>query len=163
MGASVYDIPHDVSPAVQFVCVSTAPLTGPQFIFPSGRQVLTPSRQLRNGVLYVIRRFFFSADISALEWQGGWVVPPTLQMYNSGNGNAPIFREPLQLASYAENTEFIEKFYVRAEPADLTFEFNATINASPALAGKTAIRAVFGLIAYEVADDRYIKAFLGGY
>ncbi len=158
--ALVYSIPHYSSRAIQLVAVAPSlPLAGGQFVWDGSWGEMTPPRTLRYGQLYIVRAFAFSADVAETDWQGNFAVAPQIQFGLSNNGFAPLFRDPLVLLKYAESAEFTEGWIVTGNPSELRYRMTGSINAAPSLAGKTTLRAIVSLQAYEIADDNFIRTW----
>lgn len=156
--ALAYSIPHANSKAIQMVAVAQSlPLAGGQFVWDGQWTPCTPARSLRRGQLYVVRSYGFSADVSELDWQANFIEAPQIQFGTTNNGLAPLFRDPLVLLKYTDSSEFIESWIVSGTPSELRFRVTGSIGASLALAGKTSIRAIVTLLAYEISDDSFIK------
>ena len=147
------------SSTVLFSAVSEAPLVGADYTFPGTWQSMVLPRFLRRGV-YIVTTLQFGADIAEFDWQSSWTTVPTIRWGLTSNGLASLFRDEIPLTKYTEGVDFREAFVVGQEPSEIKFRLSGVLRQSPSLVGKASVRASINLIAYEISDNEFQKAFL---
>jgi hypothetical protein len=158
--ARLEDLPYNDSPPVQFVYEQTATLNAGIYNFvnttPQDLKVLRP---VLENVLYYFRNVTLTADIENQDFTSAITNNIQFQLYRTGNGLAPLFREAILMNQFFQQLDYRFNWFSNISNDVLKGSFSGTLKQTPALIGKGSITLKAVIIAQEIVDEQFIKAF----
>jgi hypothetical protein len=156
----IEDMPYWSSPPVQFVYQSTAPLAVGAYAWNDSPSPLTPLRPLVDNAAYYFRSVSLSANISELDFEinlvGSAVVPP-IQFFTflTGDANAVLFREPIQMVKYFQNFDYRYLWGRQKGNNQLLCAFRGALLQGPTLIGARSVTLKAIISAQEITDIEF--------
>lgn len=160
----IEDLPYATSPPVQWVYERSHGVAAGAYTWADAPGAMVFSRPVLPNVVYYIRNFSLSADISENDFLNNVSVSPLFQIYFSLDPNNVLLREPLIMNKYYDQFDFRYMLMTQKDGDTLLGAFlSGTINQGPSLIGKATIRLKVAISAQEIADQYFVDAFLKGY
>jgi len=158
----IEDLPYYFSPPLQFVFTQSATLTAGTYPFTAARAVITNEKDIQDNTIFFIKALSFSADIPVTDYQqalklaAGTVDIPRFSAFLEGDGNSPLFKDPIDLHDYFNDQEFKQVVHPKQFPNRFTGFFRGTLQQTAALAGITEVNLTVQMWVQEITDDNFI-------
>lgn len=158
----IWRIPFQKSPLVFFTGEFSAPLVAGQYEWAATLQDFFPQTTLTNQALYFFWDLDFTCDVGETDFQGAIVDTPLVSVYLSAKPNEPLFRQPFRCPKYYAAKPVQQGNQIQQTPNRLQFGVTGVLNQTAALLGKTAIKAIIQMTAYEITEPDYKRMFKDG-
>jgi hypothetical protein len=158
----IWRIPFWKSPLVFFTGEFSAPLVAGQYEWAATLQDFFPQTTLTHQAMYFFWDLDFTCDIGDEDYKGAIQDTPLISVYLSAKPNEPIFRQPFRCPKYYESKPIQQGAMIRQTPNRLQFGVTGILNQTAALLGKTSIKAIIQITAYEITEPDFKSAFMEG-
>ena len=153
------DLPYNTSPPIQFTYESTVNLSLGYYLWDDPATALVPSRPILNNALYYFRSITLTADIEQLDFTTNLVNVPQFFMFKESNGDAILFREPINMNTFYQNFDY--RLFWQSHRANdvLKAAFRGSLIQGAGLIGKPDITLKAIISAQEIVDEGFINKF----
>lgn len=158
----IWAMPYGRSPITFFVGQVEAPLTLGSYVFNGALTNFLTQTPLVPQSLYWFLDWNFSVDVAEADYTAAIVRTPLVSVYERARPKQPVFRQPFPVPIYYANKWILQGFRNLISPNELLFSIEGLVGQTPALLGKTSIRATVQFTAYEITDQALITRFLEG-
>jgi hypothetical protein len=158
----IWRIPFQKSPLVFFTGEFSAPLLAGQYQWAATLLDFFPQTTLTNQAIYFFWDFDFTCDIDADDYKGAIASTPLVSVYVSAKPNEPVFRQPFRCPKYYDGKPIYQGERIRSTPNRLQFGVTGILNQTAALLGKTSVKAIIQITAFEITDPDYKLMFSEG-
>lgn len=119
-----------------------------------------PFQPIRQGNLYIIERYSFSADVAEAAFTEAVFVIPTLEVRIPRQKNRMIYPRPIPMLNFIDGLETQISVF-SAQDDNLQGTFRGQLSQPAALVGTPDISAICQFNVYEIKNKDWIDNFLG--
>ena len=161
--ARISDFPLWLSPPIKYVYEQTSTLAAGLYTFALARADFTPAKNLNPGTMLYIRNISFACDVPEALYVDAKTTTPQFRTFMRGDASSPVFKNPLTLTKYFDNTPWEQLIYPNKAVNRLRGNIQGVLTQTAALAGVLTITATIEMYVQEITDREFIKELMKNY